>query len=444
MTYRCLTAAALVALFAVTQPAAAQFVVSAGGSEFEEGLSVAPDAVGGAFITGNFFGTATFGSGPAAVTLTSAGNGDAFVARYDESGSLVFAQQIGGPSFDEGLGVASDGDGGAFVTGYFSGTLTLGSGSEAVTLTSAGVEDVFLARYDAQGGLVFAVSAGGESVERSYGVALDGVGGVYIAGQFRDEATFGSGAAADTLTSAGFEDVFLARYDDRGELVYAVRAGGSSFDRGLSVSADGAGGAFVTGPFFGTVTFGSGPDSVTLTSAGGNNTFVARYDAAGSLVYAVGVGGSDSNEGRGVAADGAGGAFVTGYFFGAATFGNEPNAVTLTSSGSGDVFLARYDGEGTLAVGAEMVPALPAAALSVYPNPLDRTTGGTVRLAIGANQDVTLSLFDGLGRRIAVLYRGTVSGSVEAALPTGLAAGVYLVKAEGIGLAETMRVVVAR
>ena len=259
MTYRCLTAAALVALFAVTQPAAAQFVVSAGGSEFEEGLSVAPDAVGGAFITGNFFGTATFGSGPAAVTLTSAGNGDAFVARYDESGSLVFAQQIGGPSFDEGLGVASDGDGGAFVTGYFSGTLTLGSGSEAVTLTSAGVEDVFLARYDAQGGLVFAVSAGGESVERSYGVALDGVGGVYIAGQFRDEATFGSGAAADTLTSAGFEDVFLARYDDRGELVYAVRAGGSSFDRGLSVSADGAGGAFVTGPFFGTVTSGADP-----------------------------------------------------------------------------------------------------------------------------------------------------------------------------------------
>ena len=135
-------------------------------------------------------------------------------------------------------------------------------------------------------------------------------------------------------------------------LDFAVRAGGVHSDLGSEVAVDGAGGSWVTGNFEDDATFGAGEaNETTLTSASADflDVFVARYNADGTLDFAVQAGGGGNDDGRAIAVDGAGGGWVTGYFRGEATFGaGDANETTLTSTGNTDLFVARYNADGTL------------------------------------------------------------------------------------------------
>ena len=114
------------------------------------------------------------------------------------------------------------------------------------------------------------------------------------------------------------------RVTSAGVIDWAVRAGGSSRDRGYGIASDGSGGGLVTGYFGGTATFGA----TSLTSSGNYDIFVMHVTSAGVIDWAVRAGGSSGDYGRGIASDGSGGSLVTGYFQGTATFG----ATSLTSS----------------------------------------------------------------------------------------------------------------
>ena len=107
--------------------------------------------------------------------------------------------------------------------------------------------------------LVWAKRAGGIRTDYGNGIAVDGAGNSYVTGAFYDSATFGPGEANETtLTSAGSLDIFVAKYDAAGDLVWAKRAGGASFISGFGIAVDGAGNSYVTGDFDGSATFGPG------------------------------------------------------------------------------------------------------------------------------------------------------------------------------------------
>ncbi|NOZ61986.1 MAG: T9SS type A sorting domain-containing protein [Calditrichaeota bacterium] len=325
----------------------------AGGTSNEGGYGIISDGAGNSLVTGYFQGTATFGAGEAnETTLISSGNHDIFVAKYDGSGTLLWAKSAGGTSNDDGHSIASDGAGNSFVTGYFQGTATFGAGeANETTLTSAGGYDIFVAKYDGSGTLLWAMRAGGTSGAYGYGISCDGAGNSLITGYFKNTATFGAGESNETtLTSAGSDDIFVAKYDGNGALLWAKRAGGTDYDDGLGIATDGSGNSLVTGMFNGTATFGAGESNeTTLTSAGSDDIFVAKYDGNGTLVWAKRAGGTDYDDGNGIATDGSGNSLVTGYFEGSATFGaGEANETTLTSAGLDDIFIAKYDGNGTL------------------------------------------------------------------------------------------------
>ena len=107
---------------------------------------------------------------------------------------------------------------------------------------------------------------------------------------------------------------------------------GDEYGRGFSIGVDGFGNSYVTGFFEGSATFGPGEaNQTTLTSAGGFDIFVAKYDSSGALQWAKRAGGTDLEVGVGIAVDGFGNSYVTGYFTGSATFGaGEANQTTLT------------------------------------------------------------------------------------------------------------------
>jgi len=100
-------------------------------------------------LTGEYATNALFGAGETNETyLVAAGAGDAFVARYDSTGALVWVEPIGGAAADAGWGVAALADGSPIVTGEFAETATFGlEETGEISLTADGGSDVFLARF---------------------------------------------------------------------------------------------------------------------------------------------------------------------------------------------------------------------------------------------------------------------------------------------------------
>ncbi|MCB0158575.1 MAG: DUF11 domain-containing protein, partial [Caldilineaceae bacterium] len=125
--------------------------------------------------------------------------------------------------------------------------------------------------------LDWATQAGGTSRDLGYGIAVDGAGNSYVTGHFAGTATF----EATTLTSTGGDDVFVAKYDNAGTLVWVAQDGGTGFVIGRSIAVDSAGNSYVAGDFFGTATFGAGESNeTTLTSAGADDIFIAKFEQA--------------------------------------------------------------------------------------------------------------------------------------------------------------------
>jgi len=276
-------------------------------------------------------------------------------------GSLAWAVCAGGPNFDHGFAVAARPDGSAAVTGCFESISRFGPGEPNETVfASNGGQDVFVARLGPDGRLAWAKRAGGARKDNGRGVAALPDGSTVIAGFFEGVATFGRGEANETvLTCASEQDIFVARYGPDGSLAWARRAGGADASAGQGVAALPDGSALVTGCFKGVATFGPGEAGETVLEAaclevggeaGMGDIFLARYGPDGSLAWAKRAGGTDWDEGHGVAVLADGSALVTGCFGGAATFGaGEPRETSLTSAGGSDIFIARFSPDGRLA-----------------------------------------------------------------------------------------------
>lgn len=298
-------------------------IVSAGGTGGDFGNDIVVDAGGNVYITGYFSGTATFGT----TTKTSAGANDFFVAKYNPAGLLQWVQTAGGTGEDLSFGLALDGSGNVYVTGYFFGTATFGAYSK----TSAGVADLFVAKYDPNGTVQWVQSAGGTNGDFGNDIAVDGSGNVYVIGYFFGTATFGT----TEKTSAGSYDFFVVKYNTSGTLQWVQTAGGSGNDYGYGIEVDGTGNVYVTGSFQGTVTFGSTPK----TSVGNSDIFLAKYNSSGVVEWVQSAGGTTNDEGRRLAIDGSDNVYMTGSFRDTATFGRNAK----TSAGSYDLFIGRLD-----------------------------------------------------------------------------------------------------
>jgi hypothetical protein len=201
-------------------------------------------------VTGAFAGPATFAS----TNLTGSGtNGssDIFVAKYDSSGGLLWVRQAGGTNEDQGDAIAADAAGNAYVTGKIFGAADFGN----TNVIGRGA-DVFLAKYDTAGNLLWARVAGGNNAiygDGGFGVTLDPSGNPCVAGYFSGIANFGP----TNVPTAGLDDIFVAKYDDAGNLLWVRQAGGSDLDVGYAIAGDAAGNLYLTGFFVATAAFGS-------------------------------------------------------------------------------------------------------------------------------------------------------------------------------------------
>ena len=202
---------------------------------------------------------------------------------------VSWATKAGGTGATSGRGISALPDGSSIVTGYFYGTATFGS--TTLTSSSAGINDVFVAKMNADGTWAWATQAVGSEYDYASGNSVSALpdGSSIVTGYFSDTATFGS----TTLTSrfAWRSDVFTAKMNADGTWAWATQAGGTGSDYGKGISALPDGSSIVTGRFEGTATFGS----TTLISAGSYDVFTARYlDAPQAPAAPVAVAGNVS------------------------------------------------------------------------------------------------------------------------------------------------------
>ena len=307
---------------------------SAGGQQKVESYAIAIDSDGNSYITGWFEDSLKFGS--FSLKASIAGNAfasDIFIAKYDINGNFVWAKKAGGTSYDYGTGIATDTAGNVYVTGLFLGTATFGT----LSITSISTDyDVFIAKYAPDGTALWVNKAGGSAWDVGSGITVDKSGNVFVAGAFRGTATFGTAS----LISAGNYDGFVAKYDNTGVFQWAQRAGGTLEDRAQSISTDAIGNCYVIGFFNGIATVGT----TLLTSSDSSDVWIAKYDPSGTSVWAKRAGGPDADEGKSIVSDDAGNTHVTGFFEGTSLFGT----ISLTSSGSRDIFAGKYDYKGDI------------------------------------------------------------------------------------------------
>jgi hypothetical protein len=229
--------------------------------------------------------------------------------------------------------ITSDAAGNSYITGYFEGTATFGTNQ----ITSYGVSDIFIAKYDPSGNCVWVKQAGGTSDDYGKGIAVDVAGNIYVTGAFYGTSTFGT----IQLTSYGEDgnpDIFTAKYDPSGNCIWVRQAGGNNFDYGFGIAVDATGNSFVTGYFCDTASFGG----IQLISHGLKDIFIAKYDENGNCLWVKQSGGTEDDIGYGIAVDGDGNSYITGGFRNSMTFGT----IRLVSYGGDDIFIAKYDPNG--------------------------------------------------------------------------------------------------
>ena len=244
----------------------------------DEGRAVAVDASGNVYLTGRIDMTAT----------NINADTDAFVAKFDADGNLLWNEQVGGSSADEGTGIALDSRGNVLIAGDFRGTADFNPDSNrSFSLKSGGDFGEFVLKLDTNGGFVWADNFqvgrfGGSNVN---GIAVDANDDVIVMGAFSGSVDFDPGKRKLNLPNAGGMDVYVVKLDAAGQLAWARSMGGADNDGYFSggIAVDGSGGIYVTGSFMQTATFGS----QTLTSAGDEDVFVAKLDASGNFVWAV-------------------------------------------------------------------------------------------------------------------------------------------------------------
>jgi hypothetical protein len=366
--------------------------------------------------------TVTFGS----TTLTNTNTlSEVFYAVYDSSGTNLVAKSAGGTGEDWGISTVIDEGNNVYISGWAaSPTISF----DAVTLTNHGDDDIFVAKYDMNGNVIWATRAGGTSGDDAAALAVDDLGCVYVSGYYYSPSIlFGS----FWLLNPSTDKVFLVKYDPSGNVLWAKQSIGNGGDnRSHAIALDADANIYMAGYFCGaTIKF----SPFTLTNANTNissatsDLFLTKYDSSGTVLWAKRTGSVGDDVASSVAVDNAGGVYVVGFYWG---FSIAFDATVLNNAGPGDpdIFIAKL---GNITTGT--IPLAESIELPVYPNPAQDVLNVECKM-----QNSELKIYDAVGREV---YAQKVNAELSV-IHCPFSPGVYFVKVTDGEKVVTQKVVI--
>ena len=320
-----------------------------GGAAADEGREIAVDSAGNIYVAG-VTSSAAFPTTVGAFDTSHNGGGDIFVAKFNPTASaLIYSTFIGGSGAEEGLGLAVDSSGNAFVAGRTQST-NYPTTAGAFDTSANGGEEVFVTKLNPTGSaLVYSTYLGGSGSDQSRALSIDVAGNAFIVGN-TSSSSFPTTAGAFDTSINGSTDAFVTQLNAAGSaLIYSTFLGGSSGETGLAIAVDTSGDAVVTGYTSpGTPNFPTTAGAFDETHNGSFDLYVTKLNSTGSaLTYSTFIGGSGLEQVFDIALDAAGNAFITGETENG-TYPTTPGAFDTTYGGSiRDAFVTKLNSTGS-------------------------------------------------------------------------------------------------
>jgi hypothetical protein len=231
-----------------------------------------------------FKGTADFDPGTSTQNQVSNGYmSDAYVAKYNSSGSYIWAKSFGGFDGERLQDMCIDNNGNIFTTGDFFMQVDFDPGTGVYTLTSHNSNDIFVQKLNSQGNFVWARSFGGNNPDLSYGIAADSDGNVYTYGAFSSDTVDLNPTASSSFFvnrntyTYGSDDIFIQKLDGMGNFVFGKTLGGTFYDSPERIYVDESDNIYVCGYYESDSVFFDGQNQSFIITNGGTDGFFAMY-----------------------------------------------------------------------------------------------------------------------------------------------------------------------
>ena len=322
------------------------WVIGFGGSNEDLGSGLEIDNVGNLYITGIFRNLVDFDPGVGVSHLNSQGQGDIFIAKFDQNGNFNWVKQIGSVNNEECAGITLDYSSNIYLTGYFIFTVDFDPNPGIYNLVSTGMSDIFICNLDSSGNLNWAKNMGGTGTDISNSICLDIDGNILTTGFYKSTSDFDPGIGFYNLNSAGAEDIFVSKLDSNGNFIWAVSMGGTGKEIAFDLKSDSSSNVYLTGLFYDTGDYDPGINTSYLTPGGPSDVFVVKLNSNGSFNWANQTTGNYDNSCSAITLGPNGNVWIAGFFGGTADFDPGPSNYSITSFGNWDIFVWELDSAG--------------------------------------------------------------------------------------------------
>jgi len=251
---------------------------------------------------------------------------------FGQNESFVWGKTFSSSGDATSKSIIKDNFGNLYITGSFKNSISFGT----ITLTSKGKEDIYVTKLDADGNAIWAKSFGGSGSDEGSVLLQNQEGQLYLGGNFEESMTLGN----DTFTSSGYQDIFVAKLSETGNVMWGRSGGGLYYDTISDMYLDSSNNVVIGARFLGNIVF----NNISLTSKGDYDFFVAKMNPSGEINWAKSYGGEGDDYARSLTLDEQNNIYVTGYIGGKTTFGS----VTYSVNGISDIFVLKMDQSGNI------------------------------------------------------------------------------------------------
>ncbi|MDP4266781.1 MAG: SBBP repeat-containing protein [Bacteroidota bacterium] len=301
-----------------------------GGHLDDYGKFISTDKYGNFFITGSFQDTAYFDNS----IIVSKGKSDAFLAKYNSEGLLIWVKKLGSSENGEGKSIYIDFSGNCYVTGNFSGSINCNN----EVIKNKGKSDIFVTKIDKDGIQKWVRNFGYPGKNSGESISGDLSGNIFITG-IVDSTIYSGNFTISSIKSHNLErDIYISKYNSNGQLLWYKICGGQEDNRGLGISNDSTGNCYVTGYFSGMAKF----DTTEIYAVNGWDIFLAKFNTVGKLIWIVSEGGERHDYSSSVCNDKYGNCYITGGFMKSIEFGKKKKK----GNKGWNCFVAKYDTNG--------------------------------------------------------------------------------------------------